>query len=76
MRNKEIKKMMASKMMQHNLRTRRLDIGHTGSKSIIHDLFKAKVDKKKRPDIKVVHSSKDPEYARMSIEDWEKKYLT
>lgn len=61
----ELKKMMAKKMMSHKFKT--------GSKSLSHEWFKAKVNKKKLPNIPAP-KKQDSEYKRMSMEEYEAKY--
>lgn len=45
-----------------------------GSKGKALAYFKAKVNKKKLPEIGSKPHTKNPEYAKLSIEDYEKKY--
>lgn len=66
MSSKEFKKMMARKMMSHKIRT--------GSKELSHEWFKAKVNKKKLPDIPE-KEREESKYRNMTIAQWEKKYL-
>lgn len=66
--SKEFKKIMARKMKnQHRIRV--------SSKELAADIFKAKVNKKKIPDIPIPRSKKDPSYSKMSIKEYERKFL-
>lgn len=67
---KEMRRMMARKMLNSKagLRVR------MPGKAAAYEMFRAKVNKKKLPSFSYPHSHKDPEYAKMSIEDFEKKY--
>jgi hypothetical protein len=69
--NKQLKKMLAQKMVSYK---RPHCHGYMTSKESSRDWFKAKKDKKKLPPIPP-YRPKDPKYAKMSIEDFEKKYL-
>lgn len=44
------------------------------SKSAARELFNAKVNKKRLPTIPPMKNHKNPEYAKMSIDEYEKKY--
>ena len=65
-RSKELKKMLAKRRLSHKFRT--------GSKELSHEWFKAKVHKKKLPEISK-SERKDTEYRRMTQEEFEKKYF-
>lgn len=58
--------MLSKRMLSHRFKT--------GSKNLSHEWFKAKVDKKKLPEIKKPER-KNTEYRKMSQEEFEKKYL-
>lgn len=44
------------------------------SKKRAHEYFKAKINKKKLPDMTIKKDTKDSTYKRLSIEDYEKLY--
>lgn len=65
-RSKELKKILARRMLSHKFRT--------NSKNLSHEWFKAKVHKKKLPEIKLPER-KNTEYRQMTQEEFEKKYF-
>lgn len=45
------------------------------TKKMAHEYFKAKKNKKKLPVLKKQETVKDDTYKKLSIKEWEKKYL-
>lgn len=66
MSSKQFKAMMARKMSGHRIRT--------GSKALSHELFRARVNKKRMPEVPIPRRD-GGDYRRMSISEWENKYL-
>lgn len=54
---------------------RRMQIRKRMTKGEAHSVYKAIGSKKRMPEISEKKHSKNPEYAKMSIEEYEKKYL-
>lgn len=71
MTSKQLKKMMARKMIHYKLPHTR---PYANNKTLSHEVFRARVNKKKIPDIPY-KPKKDKEFANMSISEYEKKYL-
>lgn len=46
----------------------------TGKKQL-HEIMKAKMQKKKAPKLKIASSDKKNEYKKLSIAEWEEKFL-